>query len=331
MPSDGGQLGVALTHTVDAWATKFGLYATQFHSRTGYSGVIKSLRTAGAPFLPGDPDGLNPKYSPNSPTDIRMFGLTFETRFAGGTAFGELTYRPNQPLQFNAADLLGAVLSPVAPTTLRGQERALPPGGTLSGFERHKNVQLQFGAVGQVAGVLRRATVNWGAEIVYKGVPDLPDPSVTRFGRVDVFGQGPVNGVCPPPAAPTQCTTDGYVSRHAFGYRLVVGAALRQRGRGRRPDSLAALRSGRLGLVGRYGASSRAASSRSRRCARTGAAGSPPTSRGCRPGAARTTTSAIAAPCSCRSAAILTCAHTGWADCLGPMASPRERSVSAHR
>ena len=76
----------------------------------------------------------------------------------------------------------------------------------------------------RLAGVLPGATFNWGAEIVYKGVPDLPDPSVTRFGRVDVFGQGPVNGVCPAPAAPTQCTSDGYVSRHAFGYRLVVGA-----------------------------------------------------------------------------------------------------------
>ena len=224
MPGGGGQFGAALTHTVDAWATKFGVYATQFHSRTGYSGVIKSLRSAGAPFVPGDPDGLNPKYLTEFPANVRMFGLTFETRFAGGTAFGELTYRPNQPLQFNAADLLGAVLSPVAPTTLRSQERALPPGGTLNGFERHKNVQLQLGAIGQVAGVLPGATVNWGAEVVYKGVPDLPDPSVTRFGRVDVFGQGPVNGVCPAPAAPTQCTSDGYVSRHAFGYRLVVGA-----------------------------------------------------------------------------------------------------------
>ena len=224
LPSDSGQFGAALTHTVEAWATKFGLYATQFHSRTGYSGVIKSLRTAGAPFLPGDPDGLNPKYVTEFPADVRMFGLTFETRFATGRAFGELTYRPNQPLQFNAADLLGAVLSPLAPTTLRSQERALPPGGTLNGFERHKNVQLQLGAVGQVPGVLPGATVNWGAEIVYKGVPDLPDPSVARFGRVDVFGQGPVDGVCPAPAAPTQCTSDGYVSRHAFGYRLVLGA-----------------------------------------------------------------------------------------------------------
>ena len=152
-----------------------------------------------------------------------MFGLSFETKMKAGTAFGELTYRPNQPLQFNAADLLGAVVSPIAPTTLRDEERALPPGGTLQGFERHKNVQLQLGAIGQVPRVLGAAGLNWGAEVIYKGVPDLPDPSMTRFGRVDVFGQGPVNGVCPPPAAPSQCSTDGYVSRHAFGYRLVAG------------------------------------------------------------------------------------------------------------
>jgi len=79
------------------------------------------------------------------------------------------------------------------------------------------------GVAAQLFGSLGAAGVNWGGEIIYKAVPDLPDPSVTRFGRVDVFGQGPVNGVCPPPAAPTQCSTDGYVSRNALGYRLVAG------------------------------------------------------------------------------------------------------------
>jgi hypothetical protein len=81
-------------------------------------------------------------------------------------------------------------------------------------------VQLQLGQVGKVPKVLGAASLDYGAEVVYKGVPDLPDPAVTRFGRSDIFGQGPVNGVCPPPAAPTQCSSDGYVSRHAWGYRL---------------------------------------------------------------------------------------------------------------
>jgi hypothetical protein len=100
---------------------------------------------------------------------------------------------------------------------------ALGPGGTLNGFERHKNVQLQLGDVGQVPKVLGAAGLNYGAEVVYKGVPDLPDPSLVRFGRSDIFGQGPVNGVCPPPAVPIQCSSDGYVSRNAWGYRLFAG------------------------------------------------------------------------------------------------------------
>jgi len=224
MPSDGGQFGAALTHTFDDAATKIGFYATQFHSRIGYSGVIKSGRPAPAPpFIPGNPDGLNPQYYTEWVKDVRMFGLTLESKFKAGTVFSELTYRPNQPFQFNASDLLGAVVSNDAPTPLRAQVDALPPGGTLVGYERHKQLQFQLGAVGVVPGVLGAAGMNWGAELIYKDVLDLPDPSVTRFGRVDVFGQGPVDGVCPPPAAPTQCSSNGYVSRHAYGYRLVMG------------------------------------------------------------------------------------------------------------
>ncbi len=54
-------------------------------------------------------------------------------------------------------------------------------------------------------------------------MPDLPNSSVTRFGRAEVFGQGPVNGVCPSPADPVSCSSDGYVSQEAFGYRLRAG------------------------------------------------------------------------------------------------------------
>src|SRR5262249_15788970 len=136
---------------------------------------------------------------------------------------GELTYRPNQPLQFNAADLLNAVVTNAGPTQLRDRVNALPPGGVLTGFERHKAAQLQLGAVGQIPGVLRAAALNLGAAFVSKAIPDLPDQSVLRFGRAGVFGQGPVNGVCPPPAVSTQCTKDGYVSRNAYGLRTVLG------------------------------------------------------------------------------------------------------------
>ena len=223
LPSNGGQAGLALTHMVDSLETKFGLYATQFHSRSSYSSTVKSLRTTGAPYLPGDPGGLNPMYYTEYPEDIRMFGASFETKYPGGAAFGELTYRPNQPLQYNAADLISAFTSLAAPTPLRAQANAVAAGASFSGYERHKAVQLQLGAGGQLPRVLGAAGLAYGGELIYKGVPDLPDPSVVRFGRADVFGQGPVDGVCAPPATPTQCSTDGYVSKHAFGYRLRAG------------------------------------------------------------------------------------------------------------
>jgi hypothetical protein len=223
LASNGGQAGLGLTQTVDDWATKFGLYATQFHSRSSYYGATKSLRTTGAPYLPGDPGGLNPKYFTEYPEDIRMLAATFETKLAAATVFGELSYRPNQPLQYNSADLISAFTSPTAPTPLRAMAAAVAAGGAFHGYERHKAVQLQLGAGGQVPAVLGAAGLNWGGELVYKGVPDLPDPNVVRFGRADVFGQGPVNGVCPPPAVSTQCSMDGYVSNRAFGYRLRAG------------------------------------------------------------------------------------------------------------
>jgi hypothetical protein len=84
-------------------------------------------------------------------------------------------------------------------------------------------LQLQLGALGQIPNVLGAVGLSYGGEVIYKRVPGLPNPSVTRFGRAEVFGQGPVDGVCAPPAAPVSCTSDGYVSRDALGYRLRAG------------------------------------------------------------------------------------------------------------
>jgi len=59
-----------------------------------------------------------------------------------------------------------------------------------------------------------------GGEFGAKSVYDLPDQNVRRYGRIDVFGLGPVGGVCTPGAPPYQCSLNGYVSSFAWGYRL---------------------------------------------------------------------------------------------------------------
>lgn len=217
-PSDSGQGGIALKQKVAKWNTEFGLYAAQFHSRSSFYSVIKSSRS-GAPYVAGDADNRNPKYFTEYPEDIRMYGLTFDSKFRGGAVFGEFSYRPNQPLQYNSQDLIAAFTSTTAPTPLRARANAAALGSVFSGWERHDVMQLQLGASATVPQVLGAAALNVGGEVIFKRIPGLPDQSVTRFGRPDVFGQGPVNGVCPL-ANPVSCSNDGYVSKNAYGYRL---------------------------------------------------------------------------------------------------------------
>jgi hypothetical protein len=229
--SDSGQGGIALKHTFAAQATEVGLYAAQFHSRLPFYSGTKSGRT-GTPFLPGDPDGLNPKYFTEYPERIRMFGATFDTKLRAGILFGELTYRPNQPLQYNSTDVMAAAVSLTAPTPFREQVDSLPPGSVLRAWARHESLQVQLAAGTQIPQVLGAAGLSLGAEIVYKSILDLPDPEDVRFGRPEAFGQGPVDGVCPSPAKPIACTSDGYVSRTAYGYRLRAGLRYPDIGKG---------------------------------------------------------------------------------------------------
>jgi hypothetical protein len=75
------------------------------------------------------------------------------------------------------------------------------------------------GANRQFPGVLGARALSLGAEIGGKFVHDLPDPTVRRYGRSDVFGFGPVSGVCLPPVTPISCTSDGFTTDAAYGAR----------------------------------------------------------------------------------------------------------------
>jgi len=219
-PSDAGQGGIAFRHTFAAHATEVGLYAARFHSRIPFYSGTKSGRT-GLPFLPGDPDGLNPEYFTEYPEKIRMFGATFESRLSKGLLYGEVTYRPNQPLQYNSTDVMAAAVSLTAPSPFRDVFDSRPPGAIVHAWERHESLQAQLAGATQLP--VGAATLSLGVELVFKSILDLPDPADVRFGRPEAFGQGPVDGVCPPPANSLSCTFDGYVSRDAFAYRLRAG------------------------------------------------------------------------------------------------------------
>jgi hypothetical protein len=222
--SDSGQFGFGVTYRVAALATEFGAYGARYHSRWPYTGAVKTTR-ASTPFIPGDPDGRNALYLTEYPEDIRVSALTWKTA-AGGLAFnGELSYLPNQPVQINSADLLNAFSSNTAPSELRAIAAATPLGAVYHGYDRLRVTQLLMSLGQRWKQGLGGENLALSAEAGVKHAHDLPDPAVRRYGRSDLYGVGPVAGVCAGGAA--QCSFDGYVSPTSWGYRLRASVTYR--------------------------------------------------------------------------------------------------------
>jgi hypothetical protein len=224
-PSDSGQFGVGLSYLVDNVGL-FGFYYANIHGRRWIPSAIKSTRTGLPPLIPGDPGGGNVQYFTEYPDDIRIFGLTFGTRFENSTLGVELTHQPNHPVRLNGTDMLNAFASNVLPTLLRADANATPPGAAYHGFDRLRITQLNLGGTTPLAILPGAHTLNLAGEFGVKYVHDLPDPAVRRYGRADPFGLGPVNGACVGTA--TQCSNDGFVSSVSWGYRLRVSLGLPQ-------------------------------------------------------------------------------------------------------
>lgn len=221
--SDSGQLGIGVTYKAVDIATDFGAYLSQYHNRTPVVSAIRTTRAIPVPFIPGNPDGANPAYFTEYPERVRMLGLTFATRMDGLTVAGELTYRPNQPVVFNATELLRAFVSNTAPTTLRADASATPLGGVFHGYDRRRVTQLQLSANGTLHPILGADEMPLAAEVGMKYMNDLPNAAIRRYGRQDNFGVGPVGGACEPGSTAEQCTLRGFVSKSAWGYRLKAG------------------------------------------------------------------------------------------------------------
>ena len=222
--SDSGEFGLSLTHKALKLGTDFGVFLAEYHSRLPVASAIKTTRVFPPfPFLPGDPDGKNPLYFTEYPERIRMLGLTFLTKHGDLTVAGELTYRPNQPVVFNATELLRAFVSNTAPTTLRTDGNATALGGIFHGYDRREVTQVQISVSDKFHSVLRAEEATLAAEVGMKYMNDLPDQASRRYGRQDAFGVGPVNNICEPGSLATQCSQEGYVSRRAWGYRLKAG------------------------------------------------------------------------------------------------------------
>ena len=237
---DSGQFGVAMHYNFEPLDTEFGAYFMNYHSRApifsaqgapsaaytrplGPLGALRPLIVAGSS-----------NYFVEYPEDIRLYGLSFSTTLPTGTAWsGELSYRPNAPVQLSTTDILFAGVTPIPgfgnASVLKGS-----PGQDLHGYNRKEVTQFQTTFThffDQVMGASRLTTVG---EIGVTHVGGLESKSQARYGRDPVFGPGTLpggfcaalnnstaNGAGLPNAAGlnTNCNNDGYTTATSWGYR----------------------------------------------------------------------------------------------------------------
>ncbi len=145
----------------------------------------------------------NGQYFLEYPEDIRLYGLSFSTTLPTGTAWsGEISYRPNAPIQINTTDVT---------TNLTNPARA---GMENRGYNRKEITQLQTTFTHFFDQVLGAGRVTVVGEIGYAHVGGLESTSEIRYGRDAIFGT---------PADPLALAANGrhgFVTADSWGYRL---------------------------------------------------------------------------------------------------------------
>ncbi|WP_081592969.1 DUF1302 domain-containing protein [Pseudomonas tolaasii] len=218
---DGGQFGAALRWLGDD--TEYGLYFMNYHSRTPNVGTITAntnLATIGRiaatanAIAPGSGAGLaqstmlgRGQYYLDYPEDIRLYGASFSTTLPTGTAWtGEISYRPNAPVQLNTTDLTLALVNPIAGNTASPIRSSF--GSDNAGYRRKEITQIQSTMTQFFDQVLGAERLTLVGEAAFVHVGGLEAKTKLRYGRDSVYG-----------AYGFQGDTDGFVTANSWGYR----------------------------------------------------------------------------------------------------------------
>ncbi|WP_435608909.1 DUF1302 domain-containing protein [Pseudomonas knackmussii] len=220
-PRDSGQYGLAMHWLNDG--SEYGLYYLNYHSRIPFAntrtakGVVSQLDG----LLAADPSGElaiastigNSSYYLTYPEDIHLFGASFATTLPTGTAWsGEISYRPNEPIDINGTDVGAAVLNPVY-TALTGSqaEPTMPSveGQVNQGYKRKPVTQIQSTLMHIFDPVLGAETLIVLGEAAVTHIGDLESKNDQRYGRDSVFGD-------------VTNSRNGYYSATSWGYTAMA-------------------------------------------------------------------------------------------------------------
>ncbi|BCY03475.1 DUF1302 domain-containing protein [Stutzerimonas stutzeri] len=211
---DSGQYGLAMRWLGDA--TEYGVYAMNYHSRTPNLSMRNANQAAigaalGTPALALPILLSNGEYFLEYPEDIRLYGASFSTTLPTGTAWsGEISYRPNMPVQINTTYMTGLLANSVVGALPGGVPAALAQAGLESrGYNRKEVTQLQTTFTHFFDQVLGAGRVTVVGELAYTHVGGLESKSELRYGRDSIFGLDTA-----------EYGNHGFVTANSWGYRL---------------------------------------------------------------------------------------------------------------
>ncbi len=230
IPSGSGQYGFSARYAAPKLDTRFRVYAARFNNNLPSIQIINPNIAGGFGNVMSrltDPNGL--QYRVAYVPEVRLLGISAESLTPGDVRwFGEFSYRPNQALSFNGADLIGAFLGrdPNSALNRSLKTNALPPGATFNGFQRFAVSQISLGTSYAFNKIAAAEKVTLFAEAGLIHVDGLPDPNVLRFGRSDDYGGASSNGLpcVDTTLAQKACALDGFITTNAWGYRLGIDA-----------------------------------------------------------------------------------------------------------
>ena len=212
---DSGQYGIAMRWLGDA--TEYGVYAMNYHSRTPNLSMRNANQAAIGAALSTPALALpillsNGEYLLEYPEDIRLYGASFSTTLPTGTAWsGEISYRPNLPIQLNTTYMTGLLAnSVVGAIPVGGVPAALAQAGVESrGYNRKEVTQIQTTFTHFIDQVLGAGRVTLVGEFGYTHVGGLESKSELRYGRDSIYGLDTA-----------EYGNDGFVTANSWGYRL---------------------------------------------------------------------------------------------------------------
>ncbi|MEK1940541.1 MAG: DUF1302 domain-containing protein, partial [Pseudomonas sp.] len=237
---DNGQYGLALHWLGED--TEYGAYFMNYHSRSPFFntktadantftalGAVNNAASilgqtcaafggfpacASAPGFAASASGLaqstalgNGEYFISYPEDIRLYGLSFSTVLPFGSSWaGEVSYRPNAPVQINTTALNTALVNPLtdgaaAPTI------DTAPGAENKGYRRKEITQMQTTLTHFFDQMLGASRLTLVGEVGLTHVGGLERTSELQYGRDSIYG------------AYSAANDDGFVTRTSWGYR----------------------------------------------------------------------------------------------------------------